>query len=410
MTRYWLPAGALALLAAIYVLASRHSSTLGLFWVFGIGFGFVLQRGRFCFASAFRDLFLLRQGHVMKGVLVGLGVATLGFAMTMASMVPNPSLGALPGEAHIFPLGPYIVLAGALFGLGMVLAGGCVSGSLYRMGEGYVGSMVALAGVLLGLYTLNRTWNWLWDAAIDGMPKVWLPRYMGYSGAIAGTLALLALTYLFILWLESRRWGPALSTQPARAYGPPLVPPITAALGGQGFRQQLAQAWRTVFVQGWSPLVAGAILGGLNALLYTGYHPWRIIGELSRWGNEAFGVAGLGVGPLKGAEELGGCSLQAGQGDFFIPMLTLTWGLVAGSFTAAALAGEFKLRWPRKPVRYGQSLAGGLLMGYGGGLAAGCTIGAFFSAVPSLALNGYIFALSLALGAFIAIPILRRLG
>ena len=69
--------GVAAAAAAFVVLMQTASSDrlLGVFWLFGLGFGFVLQRSRFCFASAFRDLFLLGDARVMKGIIAGLAVA-----------------------------------------------------------------------------------------------------------------------------------------------------------------------------------------------------------------------------------------------------------------------------------------------------------------------------------------------
>ncbi|MCL4545374.1 MAG: YeeE/YedE family protein [Chloroflexi bacterium] len=49
-------------------------------------------------------------------------------------------------------------------------------------------------------------------------------------------------------------------------------------------------------------------------------------------------------------------------------------------------------------------------MGSGAGLAAGCTIGAFFSAIPSLGLNGWIFGLGLLTGAAGGVQVIRRLA
>jgi uncharacterized membrane protein YedE/YeeE len=90
-----------------------------------------------------------------------------------------------------------------------------------------------------------------------------------------------------------------------------------------------------------------------------------------------------------------------------MPLLNL--GVIAGAFIAASLATEFKLRVPRQPLRSAQSIGGGILMGYGAGLALGCTVGAFFSAIPSLALNGWVFAGALAFGAWIGVRILNHL-
>ncbi len=45
----------------VYLVARAADTEFSMFWVFGLAFGFVLQRARFCFASAFLDIFLL--GH-----------------------------------------------------------------------------------------------------------------------------------------------------------------------------------------------------------------------------------------------------------------------------------------------------------------------------------------------------------
>jgi len=85
-------------------------------------------------------------------------------------------------------------------------------------------------------------------------------------------------------------------------------------------------------------------------------------------------------------------------------------GIVLGSFVAANLAGEFKIRVPRQPKRYVQALIGGVIMGYGAALALGCTLGAFFSAVPSLGVNAWGFALGLLAGSFVGVRLIKKLG
>jgi hypothetical protein len=91
-------------------------------------------------------------------------------------------------------------------------------------------------------------------------------------------------------------------------------------------------------------------------------------------------------------------------------MTFLVGGMWLGSFAGALGAGEFKLRVPKQPVRYVQSLGGGALMGYGAAIAMGCTIGAFFSGIPSLAVNGWVFAIFLGLGAWIGTQLIRRIA
>lgn len=391
--------GLLATLAAVAILllAAAVSGEMAVFWVFGLAFGFVLQRSRFCFASAFRDLFLLRHGRSMRGVLAGLAVATAGFSVMMARQVPNPSLGILPPDANVLPMGWHLVVGGVLFGIGMVVAGGCVSGSIYRMGEGYVASWVSFGGIMLGLLVASFTWNWWWNATIADGPRLWLPTYLGHAGAIALTFLGLIAIYLLVMWWESRGG---------------LTLPEIPFMGSddEAFSAKLGDSLRRVFVHGWPIVTGGAILGGLNVLLFLHSHPWGFTGEVSRWVIGLTNAAGIGPGLLEGAASLPGCALELGDTGILHHMFFLVWGMVFGSFIAALYAGEFKIRLPRQKARYLQAAGGGTIMGYGAGLAMGCTIGAFFSAIPSLAVNGWAFALCLTVGAWIGTKVIERIN
>ncbi len=395
LTRSQLAGVAILFIALLVATAVSYvDRAFAVFWLFGLGFGMVLQRSRFCFASAFRDLFLLQQGRVMRAILAGMAVATLGFTLVMSNLVPNPALGLLPPDAHAVPLGWHLVVGGVLFGLGMVLAGGCVSGSLYRMGEGYVGSWVAMGGILTGLWGATRTWNWWWQVHISRQPVVWLPRYLGYGGAVGLTLLALGALYLLVLWWEAR--------------GGIVFPEPPAPTSGLTFRERLNGLYHAIFVRAWPVALAGLGLGALNVFEYAYRHPWGVTGELARWANALAGLVGLSAGPLLGVDQIAGCSLAAESG-LLTHGLMLDVGLIVGSLLAAVLAGEFKIRLPADRRRYVQSFGGGILMGYGAGLAVGCTIVAFFSAIPSLALNGWVFGGSLAIGAFLGVQVIRRL-
>ncbi|MGH2404787.1 MAG: YeeE/YedE family protein [bacterium] len=384
----------LAAAMAAVLTVSRSAPEFGIFGVLGLGFGAVLQRSRFCFNAAFRDLLQFRSGRTMKGVIVGMAVATAGFALHMYNLLPNPTLGSIAPEAHATPLSMALVLGGILFGFGMVLAGGCVSGSLYRMGEGYAASYVSFAGLLLGLVLAGHSWNWWYERVIRPAPVVWFPRYLGYGGAAALTLAGLLAAYVLVLWIESRG---GVGVQE-------FVPPAPAVTFGEKVRVILD----AVVGRGWPAAVGGTAAGLLNIFSYNAHMPWRVVGEFSRWANAAAGSVGLAPGPLKGTEELSACTLAVG-GGLLTHGLVLNGGLLAGSLMAALLANEFKWRRPRNPVRYLQSAAGGVTMGYGAGIALGCTVGQFFSAIPSLALNGWVFAGALAVGAWTGLQAIRRI-
>jgi len=383
--------------AAIFVAAHNIDTQFSMYWAFGLAFGFVLQRGRFCFASAFRDLFLLGHGRNMKGVLAGLAVASVGFGLVMSKQVPMTILGIYPPAANVLPLGVHTALGGVLFGVGMVLAGGCVSGSLYRMGEGYVASWVAFAGLMGGLLVSAFTWNWWWARTMVDGPRLWLPRWLGHPGALAVTLFALAAVLVWVLWMEHR----AGMLMPAAKHESP---------DSTGVADDVRELSRTVFVRGCPVITTGAVLGGLNVLLFTAQEPWGFTGEVARWSIAVAGLAGAAPPPMEGASALPGCVMVPSDGVILNHMLFLVVGMFLGSFAAALGAGEFKIRTPKRPVRYVQSLGGGVLMGYGAGIAMGCTIGAFFSSIPSLAVNGWVFALFLGLGAWIGTQAIRRIA
>jgi uncharacterized protein len=382
---------------AILLLAMAVDGEMGQFWAFGLAFGFVLQRSRFCFASAFRDLFLLRHSRSLQAVILGLIVATIGFGVLMARQVPNTALPVMPPSANILPMGLHTIVGGLLFGVGMVVAGGCVSGSIYRMGEGYVASWVSLGGIMVGLLGASYTWNWWWDNHISSGARIWLPHHFGHGGAIALTILGLIGVYLLALWWESRG-GIVLPEAPFKANE------------DETFAAKVNNVWRRVFVHGWPILIGGAVLGFLNVAMFVASHPWGFTGEVSRWVIGITNFVGVGPGELRGAASLPGCALELGDdGGILHHMLFLVWGMVFGSFVAALFSGEFKIRLPRQKTRYYQSISGGVVMGYGAGLAMGCTIGAFFSSIPSLGLNGWVFALFLAIGAWIGTQVIQRI-
>lgn len=256
------------------VVMSRTEAILAPLWLLAMAAGFTLQRSRFCFASAFRDLFLFGSSRIMKGILVGLAIATIGFAINMYSKVPFPGFGALPGEANILPVGLSTIVGGLLFGFGMVLSGGCVSGSLYRMAEGYVASWVSMGGILIGLGFLSQTWNWWWQASISHEPTVWIPSKfgLGYGGGVILTLGGLLIAFLLFLWWESRS---GLST--------PDIPHKKEP--DDTLVQKLSILWRSVFVRGWSAVVGGGVLGVIGVLMYMVHMPWGVTGELARFSN-----------------------------------------------------------------------------------------------------------------------------
>ncbi|MCK7542479.1 MAG: YeeE/YedE family protein [Marinilabiliales bacterium] len=104
----------------------------------GVLFGFALQRGRFRMNSAFRDIILGRDFTLFKALSIAILVEMIGFSILAFTGVVTLAPKPLMWGANI--------VGGLIFGMGMVLAGGCASGITYRTGEGMMGALMAVLG------------------------------------------------------------------------------------------------------------------------------------------------------------------------------------------------------------------------------------------------------------------------
>lgn len=102
----------------------------------GLAFGFLLQRGQFCFVCGFRELFLQRNSRFMLALLLAVSIQSVGFFGLQAAGLIRLPTEQMPVLAT--------VLGGLLFGVGIILARCCGSGSWFRSGEGAAGSLLVL--------------------------------------------------------------------------------------------------------------------------------------------------------------------------------------------------------------------------------------------------------------------------
>ncbi len=119
--------GFFALVSILTYAHSEYYIYLSAYLWFGFIYGMCLQYGRFCFASAFRDLFAVGVPRMVVGIMI----ATILFSFVSAFVTATGM-----STFHTAPASIHAVVAGLIFGVGMVFAGGCASGSLYKTGEG----------------------------------------------------------------------------------------------------------------------------------------------------------------------------------------------------------------------------------------------------------------------------------
>jgi uncharacterized membrane protein YedE/YeeE len=194
-------AGLLVLAAIMIAGLAYHQhghGRLTVFLYFGLAFGVVFQRSRFCLVNAFREPFLSGAGEHARAAALALTVAMIGFAILKAMDLKDATEWVFPS----FWLGA--LAGGFLFGIGMTLAGGCGAGSIWRAGEGHIKLWATLgffaAGASLMRQLLART-----DLIRQLGDAIFLPDVFGWGWAISGVAASMIIWYLLSGWNEHRK-------------------------------------------------------------------------------------------------------------------------------------------------------------------------------------------------------------
>ena len=349
----------------------------------GAALGIAFERGRFCFFCIFRESIEDRNTTGVYSVLVALAVGGIGYAVVFGMFLPDPSAGRLPPEAHIGPVSWVLGAGGLAFGIGMALSGACISGHLYRLGQGYLRAVPALLGTLVGFGLGFFTWNTLFFAGVSGAPSPWLPAWLGYPGALAVHLAVLTCIGVVLL----RRVRP----RRAREAGPVTWEHVR----------------RVALVYRWGPLTTGAVVGAIGVLAYLRLEPLGVTAQLGTWTRTALAESDLLPDRLHGLDTLAGCATVVTRVVLDNGWLIL--GLVVASF-AAALAGN---RFRPTPITWrsgSTALAGGVLMGWGAMVALGCTVGVLLSGTSAFAVSGWVFAVTVLAGVWLGIRLRLHAG
>ena len=196
---------------ARYLSSSREEIRfLGGVLLLGAAFGVVLHRSRFCFSRVFRDPLMTGDAAMTKAAILMLLIGVLGDAL----LIRNGSHAYFDALTPVFWLGS--VLGGVVFGMGMVLAGGCASGSLWRMAEGHV---------KLWITVLFFAWTSSWCKALlikgdvlrlhldpsrpgSYLTKLgvcfYMPReFHGWFWTLAVSLGILALWFVLVVYNEA---------------------------------------------------------------------------------------------------------------------------------------------------------------------------------------------------------------
>jgi uncharacterized membrane protein YedE/YeeE len=295
----------------------------------GIAFGALGRWSGFCLRGAIEDALTVREAPRLRSFLLAIAIALLGVqALVLAGRLDLSNAVVLPKT--LFWGGALV--GGALFGVGMVLTGGCGTRLLVLAAGGNLRSVVSFVVFAFVAYATIRGILAPTRAAMMTVSSVTLARQ-------TLPLAVGAVVVIVVLGLALRRRVPARHLIAGALIGL-LVPAgylVTAVLGGDEFEPATVES-------------INMTRGGGDALVY-----------LLIW---------------TGAKVNFGIAFVA--------------GIVVGAAAVVAVQRDFKLVGFERPIDMLRYALGAALMGAGGVLALGCTIGNGLTGIASLAPTSFI--------------------
>ncbi|MBI3575555.1 MAG: YeeE/YedE family protein [Gammaproteobacteria bacterium] len=414
---------------------------------FGFVYGMCLQYGRFCFSSAFRDLFAVGVPRMAVGITIAM--VLFGTVSAFVTATGNSTF-------HAAPYGIHSVIAGFIFGVGMVLTGGCASGSLYKSGEGNVTAMLVILSISvsqaifvdIGGWANNLVpYSWHQSAIAKGLPAAinagdgWVDQFL--AGHVWDQPVL-----LFSQWLGLRQ--PFVAAYVGDVFVGIVLPAAALLVAAyfiwyrKGWQRKRTEAhlptsgWRVELAGYWSMIMASkrTAIAGLALGIAAGLHMYVMKGMQLKFGVSNFGALMKEMGITSGLSAKGTVfdpgywyvTTQEAQWVGWVfnklgwnnmdniyfgfengipnPLINpadwMSLALIGGAAVMALLHNEFKWKGTTPELAM-WAIIGGTLMGIGSRLGLGCNVGAFFVRVSQGDVSGWLFGIGMIGGAYIGV-------
>ncbi|HEY6010212.1 MAG TPA: YeeE/YedE family protein [Nitrospirota bacterium] len=329
----------------------------------GAAFGYALQRGRFCVNSAFREI-LFQDYTMLRAYLLAVAVTMIGANLIESAGLLQPAADGTAGQLYRQAFVPWAnIIGGYIFGMGIVLAGGCGSGILYRVGEGNLAYILAVCGFFFGIVmTKFGILKPVYEALISS------PVFIGPDKDIVPTLDnVLGINKWIIIAV--------------------IVIPILIFVY-QGKPLQKAK-------KGFSWATVGLLAG--------------IIAVAAFWASDYYGGRARGLsftGPVREfflAVFFGDSQASSSDKTMTLLGITFSWSSLyvlavpIGAYISGKLLNEVKMKVPPASELL-KVFFGGFVMGVGAQIGGGCNIGHSLTGVSTLAVSSWVANVFIILG------------
>ena len=339
-------------------------------WGFCIAlvFGFVGNKTHFCTMGAISDVVNIGSRGRMGSWFVGIGIAILG--VQFLRVQGFISLGESMYLSTQFLYLSY-VLGGFIFGIGMTLAAGCGQRNLVRVGGGNLKSLVVV--LVLGITA-----------------------YM----TLRGLLALLRINYIYKANIELQDLGmnsQSLTQGVSALTGIPdgaTLQTVAALIVGVGLIAYAVK--QEEFRSNFDNILAGLAVGGcvVAAWFVTGYIGQDDFDPIAPQGLTFVGPTGNTISYLM--------TFTGAQINFGI---AVTFGMIIGSFIYAVISRTFRIETFSNQSEMVGHLIGAVMMGFGGVLSFGCTIGQGVTGVSTMAIGSFITLIMIIFGSALTMKV-----
>ncbi|HAK88442.1 MAG TPA: hypothetical protein DHV16_10365 [Nitrospiraceae bacterium] len=346
--------------------------------------GFVFHRSDLCMAGMFRDIFLLKRTFLLRILFLQVVVTMVFFFIAkklgLIGLYPPPNLG-------LASLGT--IMGGIVFGAGMVLAGGCVMGTLYKMGSGSIISIIAFAGLIIGSAIFAEFYPaWLQITKKTAVSEAVLLSQLADENLL--TIPVLIFSSIIILrWINLKKLS-------QKAYAEGYIDPWKVAI-------IIAVLNLIIYLSSDMPMAVSTGYAKIAAYIEKALIPEHF-DTVAFFGKESYSV----LHPVSKAAIVGGP--MAVFDHMFATEISLIIGVVLGSFISAIMLGEFKLTLSTfpPPKQNVSALMGGMLLALGSRMAGGCNVKFLMSGLPLLSIQAFLFVFGMLPGAWIGTYLFKK--
>ena len=334
-------------------------SILGL--VLGLVFGGTAQRTNFCTMGAISDAVFMGDWNRFRSWMLAIAIAILGSQALHVGGVLD-----LRGSIYLTPnLGwAGAIFGGTLFGFGMTMTGGCGNKTLVRLGAGNLKSLIVVIFIGIFAYMTLR--------GLTGLARVELEEILNINLEARGINDQGLPTFLGVL---------GISDLTARLTS---IAVITLGLFWFVFKSAEFRASK-------ANLAGGIIIGLLIPVA------WYVTGVIGFDDFEPTPLASFSfVAPVGESIQY----LMTFTGSTINFGIAVVAGVIAGSFLAAKSSGEFKIEAFTDSNDMVRHIIGASIMGFGGVLALGCTVGQGITGISTLAVGSVLALFSIFLGGY----------